>query len=68
MGAEIGEEIEAVPVEVAVPDVADEEEEVSRVKPGAPDTPPHPQSPVVNAITFMVTRLGTAWHQLLVHG
>ena len=68
MGAEIGEEIEAVPVEVAVPDVAEEEEEVNRVKPGALDTPPHPQRPAVNAITFMVTRLGTAWHQQPVHG
>ena len=63
-------EAEEVPQE-AVPHVAaaeDEEigeevkEEVAQMLPdGAHAIHPHHQSPAVNAITFMGTRLGTAW-------
>ena len=35
---------------------------------GVLGTPLNPQRPVVNATTFMVTRLGTAWHPSHVPG
>ena len=35
---------------------------------GVPDTPLSPQRPVVNAITFTVTKLGTAWLPSPAHG
>ena len=70
-----GEEIieETIAPEPAEAARQEEEDEVIKIKVRvepreAPDTLPNHQSRAVNAITFMVTRPGTAWHHLHVLG
>ena len=64
---------EAKIVAAADPAEADRTGEAERIRVRASpkegqDTPPCPQRPVANATTFMVTKLGTAWHPSHVPG
>ena len=69
-GAEEGEEeaIEATEADPEPAEAAEVEPKAGKVGTEARDIHPRPQRPVVNATTFMVTKLGTAWHPSHVPG